>query len=201
MVKRDEAAQREDAELVEDLRSGVDATAAFEALYERYGPMTFAFFRRRTGNAELAAEQNQELYISVLRHVGTWRAESSFKTWLFTLARNQLSHLRRRLRVHTDEWADEAPTQLWEALEDAGEQPTEEAERSERARRLRRCIAELPEVERAVVVGQYYAEHTLRELTDELRLTNKSGARALLIAAQRRLRRCLERVGIAPAEG
>lgn len=201
MVKREGAATESDAGLVERLVSGVDATAAFETLYERYGPVTYAFFRRRTGSAELAAEQNQELYLSVLRHVSGYRGASSFTTWLFTLARNQLSHLRRRLRVHTDEWAAEAPAALWDSLEDRGPRPAAEAERSERDRRLRRCIAELPEIERAVVVGQYYGERTLRELTEELRLSNKSGARALLIAAQRRLRRCVERAGIAPAAG
>ena len=54
----------------------------------------------------------------------------------------------------------------------------------------------MPEIERAVVFGQYYVGVTLRELTEELKLTNKSGARSFLIAAQRRLKACLARAGI-----
>jgi len=54
-------------------------------------------------------------------------------------------------------------------------------------------------VQRAVIVGQYYEGIKLDELTRNLNLTNKSGARASLIAAQRKLRRCMEKAGVASA--
>ena len=45
-------------------------------------------------------------------------------------------------------------------------------------------------------MGQYYENQTLEDLTCRYNLTNKSGARASLIAGQRKLRRCLESNGI-----
>ena len=48
----------------------------------------------------------------------------------------------------------------------------------------------------AVVLGQYYHDVSLRALSEMLQLTNPSGARAALLAAQRRLRKCLEASGI-----
>ena len=69
----------------------------------------------------------------------------------------------------------------------------DQAVNSQQRNMLWRCIAGLTEVERTVVYGQYYEETTLRELTETLRLTNRSGARAELIKAQRKLRRCLEK--------
>jgi hypothetical protein len=45
---------------------------------------------------------------------------------------------------------------------------------------------------RAVVVEHYFDGVTLRELTERLSLLNASGSRAVLIAAQRKLRRCME---------
>ena len=56
------------------------------------------------------------------------------------------------------------------------------------------------EVERAVVLGLYYEGSSLQDLTDRFEMQNKSGARATLIAAQRKRRRCLERSGITSVE-
>jgi DNA-directed RNA polymerase specialized sigma24 family protein len=82
---------------------------------------------------------------------------------------------------------------MWEQLvPDMGDTPEQEADDGVRRDRLQGCLARLPEVERAVIFGHYFHEITLEVLTNELGLTNRSGARATLIAAQRRLRRCME---------
>ena len=193
-----------DEVLVERFQSGDDPQGAFRQLFDRYAASTHAFFRRRIGQAEVAAEQNQDLYISVLEHLAAFRGECTFRTWLFRMARNRLGHLRRRWRVHLDEQPAEIPDDLWEQLASSdGEHPERSALRARLAATLRRCIARLSEIERAVVLGQYYHGVSLQELTDTLKLTNKSGARASLIAAQRKLKRCLESAGIdsAAAEG
>jgi DNA-directed RNA polymerase specialized sigma24 family protein len=78
------------------------------------------------------------------------------------------------------------------------EQPDHQFEKNTLVRTLEKCLAGLPEVQRAVVVGQYYEGITLEDMTKNLNLTNKSGARASLIAAQRKLRRCMEKAGMAP---
>lgn len=189
--------QESDAALVKRFQSGSDRESALIALFERYGQLTYAFLRRRIGNAELAAELNQELYIGVLESLDRFRGESSFKTWLFRLAHHRLANLRRRWRVHLDELPAAAPEDLVDELSTPGdERPDRRFDQKEVVRHLQRCLAGLPEVERAVVQGQYYEGVTLDELTRRLNLTNKSGARASLIAAQRKLRRCLERAGV-----
>jgi len=184
---------------VERFQSGKDPDGAFRQLFERYGPTTHAFFRRRIGQAEVAAEQNQDLYIAVLEHLDRFRGECTFKTWLFRMARNRLGHLRRRWRVHLDEQPAEVSAELWDQLAADAALPEQSALRARLVAALRRCLARLSEIERAVVLGQYYHGVSLQELTERLRLTNPSGARASLIAAQRRLRRCLETAGIRSA--
>lgn len=186
-----------DEELVRRYRRGLDADGAFMELYERHRSLTYGFFRRRIGVPEIAAEENQELYLAVLEHLGSFREESSFRTWLFQIAHHRLSHLRRRWGVHVDERCDEVPEELSNSLASpASQNPESEASRSQVAGALRRCLAALPEIERAVILGQYYEGVTLEVLSRELELANPSGARALLIAAQRKLRRCLEKGGI-----
>ena len=50
------------------------------------------------------------------------------------------------------------------------------------------------------MLGLYYDGCSLQDLTDRFEMQNKSGARASLIAAQRKLRLCLERSGVNSVE-
>ena len=190
-----------DEDLVRRFQRGVDREGALLELFDRYGAITQAFLRRRIGSGDIAAELNQDLYIAVLEGLDRFRGDSSFKTWLFRMAQNRLSNLRRRWRTHLDELPDATPDELMEELV-ASDAPTPDVEfgRGEVNQALERCLANLPEIERAVVVGQYYEGSALEQLTQQFQMTNKSGARASLIAAQRKLRRCLEQSGITQAE-
>lgn len=186
-----------DEELVRRYQHGLDPEGSLLELYERYRALTYGFFRRRIGVPEIAAEENQELYLTVVEHLKEFRSEASFRTWLFQIAHHRLTHLRRRWGVHVDERCEEVPEELWgQIAAPSSENPERQAGRHEVARALRRCLAELPEIERAVVFGQYYTGVTLQMLGRELKLANPSGARALLIAGQRKLRRCLEKSGV-----
>jgi RNA polymerase sigma-70 factor (ECF subfamily) len=185
-----------DDELVRRYQEGTDPEEALLELYERHRTVTYGFFRRRIGIPEVAAEENQELYLTVVRYLKDFRGESSFRTWLFQIAHNRLSRLRHRWSVRVDERTEDVPDDLLQAVRSETADPEREAGTSQVARVLRRCIAALPEIERAVVFGQYYVGITLRELTEEMKLTNKSGARSFLIAAQRRLKTCLARAGV-----
>jgi RNA polymerase sigma-70 factor (ECF subfamily) len=199
-TEKNAEAERDDR-LVRRFQDGRDREGAFAALYDRYGPLTLAFLTRRIGNPDLAAELNQDLYIAVIQSLDRFRGESSFKTWLFRMAQNRLSNLRRRWRTHLDELPDAAPDDLVADLKDREDRaPDTVVGREEIKTRLYGCLAHLPEIQRAVVVGLYYDGVTLQELTERFAMKNKSGARATLIAAQRKLRHCLERSGVTSVE-
>jgi RNA polymerase sigma-70 factor (ECF subfamily) len=188
---------KSDEELVREFQAGAERSAAILELFERHGQLTYAFLRRRTGTPEVARELNQDLYLAVLESLDRFRGESSFKTWLFRLAHHRLSNLRRRWRTHLDELPSATPDDLAHLLAASDEQrPDAQFATRDRVGVLRGCIAALDEVERAVVIGQYYEGVTLEELTRRLGLTNKSGARASLLSAQRKLKRCIERAGV-----
>lgn len=166
-------------------------------LFDAYGLQTYAFFRRRVGMADVAADLNQELYLRALKSVRDFRHESSPRTWLFGIAHHLLTHLRERWRNQLTESLDRLPESAWARIHAAADSEPEQAVwRAERSRALGGCLAKLPEIQRAVVVGHYYRGETLDQLTRRLRLGNASGARGWLLAAQRSLRRCLERAGV-----
>src|SRR6202030_396764 len=72
---------------------------AFEELVTRYGPRIFRLAQKITRNREDAEEVSQDSFAQVFLHMGTFRGDSRFSTWLSRIAINQsLMKLRTRRR-------------------------------------------------------------------------------------------------------
>jgi RNA polymerase sigma-70 factor, ECF subfamily len=70
---------------------------AFKRLYDKYLPMVYGLCLRLTGSSGMAEEATQEVFIQVWRKIGTFAGDSSFKTWLHSLATNTtLTYLRKQ---------------------------------------------------------------------------------------------------------
>jgi RNA polymerase sigma-70 factor, ECF subfamily len=70
---------------------------AFKRLYDKYLPMVYGLCLRLTGSSAMAEEATQEVFIQVWRKIGTFAGDSSFKTWLHSLATNTtLTYLRKQ---------------------------------------------------------------------------------------------------------
>ena len=71
--------------------------AAFNEIYSRHQSFVYSIALRMTGNPADAEDLTQESFVSVLRRVGSFRAEASFTTWLYRLVTNQVKmHFRYR---------------------------------------------------------------------------------------------------------
>lgn len=71
--------------------------AAFDEIYSRHRSFVYSIALRMTGNPADAEDLTQESFVSVLRRVGSFRAEASFTTWLYRLVTNQVKmHFRYR---------------------------------------------------------------------------------------------------------
>jgi RNA polymerase sigma-70 factor (ECF subfamily) len=88
-----------DAELLRD--SGRDPDA-FGAFYDRHAPSVLAYFYRRTGCAETAADLTMETFAQAFAHRRRYRETGAGpRAWLFGIAAHQLGRLARRQRVST----------------------------------------------------------------------------------------------------
>jgi RNA polymerase sigma-70 factor (ECF subfamily) len=71
---------------------------ALTELYDRYAPRMYAYIYRRVGDARLAEDLTGELFLRVLRSIGSgqpWR--DSFRAWLYRIAHNLVvDHYRRQ---------------------------------------------------------------------------------------------------------
>lgn len=71
---------------------------AFALLVARYGQPILSICVASTVDAAEAEDLSQEIFVAAWRHLGRFRGESSFSTWLFALARNACIDRARRAR-------------------------------------------------------------------------------------------------------
>ena len=138
----------------------------------------------------------QTTLMQIVRRLGSFRAESSFSTWLFRVTANEalmLMRSRRRHRARVVEGLD------WEELATLPSDNDNEVVQidvgvanRERDARVRDALKELPEDYRDVVVAHYHMDLGLQEIADKLAIT-ESAVRSRLHRARTRLRTLLER--------
>lgn len=91
------SAARSDYELTQSIGSGV--VSGIGDLYERHKPLVYSVCLRMTGNSSEAEDLTQEIFIQLLRKVGSFRGESQFSSWLYRFTTNHvLMHFRQATR-------------------------------------------------------------------------------------------------------
>src|SRR5438034_11704622 len=90
-----------DNSLVERYLAG-DMTA-FDELMIRYERQIYRVCYRFVDNRDDAMDLAQEVFIKAFEHLGTFRRESSLKTWLYRIAMN---HCINHVKKHTQEFVE-----------------------------------------------------------------------------------------------
>lgn len=125
--------------------------AAFAELFERFGVRIKAFMLRGGASNEDADEIAQEVLVTVWRKAHLFNPEkAAASTWIFAIARNRrIDMIRRAARPEPD---PEDP--LFQPDPEPGGYQALSAQ--ELAARVRGCVAELPEDQRAVLRAAFY---------------------------------------------
>jgi RNA polymerase sigma-70 factor, ECF subfamily len=79
----------EDALLVSSALAG--DSQGYSLLFAKYWKRIYLFLRRRVYDNSVAEELTQETFIAAFRYLHTFRGDSSFYTWLCTIAINKAS--------------------------------------------------------------------------------------------------------------
>ena len=91
-------ARREDECLVQELRAGFDS--AYETLLDRYQQPVYNLVYRLLDDPSESADVVQEVFLKVFRNIGTFRGNSSLKTWIYRIAYNEAWNHRRWFTRH-----------------------------------------------------------------------------------------------------
>jgi RNA polymerase sigma-70 factor (ECF subfamily) len=107
-----EAVEVEDLRLVETLREGSER--AYEELITRFQQPVYALALRLLDDQGEACDVVQEVFLKVFRNIGSFRGQSSLKTWIYRITVNEAHNARRwffrhrRREVELDRSADDA---------------------------------------------------------------------------------------------
>ena len=87
-----------DRQLVSDFLGGKDA--AFEELLKRYLKPVYNFLYQMTNNPSVIDDLTQETFVKVWKNLAKYNPEKSFKTWIFTIARNSaIDYFRKKKTI------------------------------------------------------------------------------------------------------
>ena len=148
-------------------RSAVEAARrdprAFEALYRKYVAQVYNFALYELRDQHAAEDLTAQVFMRALAGLARFREQadaphSSFRPWLFQIARHALANERRRVRRHPEAALDLALELA--ASDDVAATATERVE----ARRALRAISSLPADRRRALVLRFVNEMSTREI-------------------------------------
>jgi len=182
----------EDDELIREAQKG--QRAAFDALVRRYDQSVLRLALHMLGNEQDAQDVHQEAFIKAYRHLGNFRFECSFYTWLYRIVTNLcLDQLRRRKSRREDpatvidSSGDEMDLLANISDERAMANPARELERKRMGERIHEALDKLTPRERMVFELKHYQGLKLRTIGEMLNTTEET-AKNTLFRATRKLR-------------
>jgi RNA polymerase sigma factor (sigma-70 family) len=85
-----------DRELVDQILAG--DREQFDLLYETYFPRVYRFALKRLGDPGEAEDVAQDVFVILMRALGSYRAQSSLLVWIFGITRNTVNRRFRKPR-------------------------------------------------------------------------------------------------------
>ena len=90
--------REDESALVLDLRSGIES--AYETLILRFESPVYNIVSRLMDDPGEAADVVQEVFLKIFRKIGSFRQDSSLKTWIYRIAVNEARNHRRWFSRH-----------------------------------------------------------------------------------------------------
>ncbi|MFB9328282.1 RNA polymerase sigma factor [Paenibacillus aurantiacus] len=137
---------------------------ALEWLYDRYEQAVYSFAYRFVGDAMLAEEIVQELFMRIWNHAKPFDpSQGKLSTWIFAITRNiAIDQLRRKQNRTAKQTED---TELFAAIPDERMNPEEEASKNLMAEIVKDAVKELNEEQRNVLDWIYFQGLTHQEIS------------------------------------
>jgi len=160
-----------------------------QELFRRHYPKVVGWCLRFTGDREEAYDLAQTIFAKACRHLGSFRGQSKISTWLYSIARSEcMNHLKSRSRHPAPAEGGE----LDELPDRAAVRPDQGLEQQAWARLVHGLLDQaLDDTEKKVFTLHYGDEVPLDSITRLLGLSNRSGAKAYIVSARRKLKRAV----------
>jgi RNA polymerase sigma-70 factor (ECF subfamily) len=163
----------------------------FSDLYNDYFPKVFAYVYGRVQDKEVSLDIVSDVFEKAFMKVKSLRSRDSFGSWLFTIARNEVSSHWRKEKPAARA-AQEAAIE--KELHSQPKSPEETLLHKERLAFLSGLVKQLPKREQEIIALKFDAELTNREIASVLS-TSEVNVRVTIFRALRKLRERMQNLG------
>lgn len=182
----------EDA-LVTALREGVEE--AYEILIQRYQQPVYNLVCRLLNDPSDVSDIVQEVFLKVFRNIGSFRGNSSLKTWVYRIAVNEAYNHRRWFSRHQRQevalTADDGAPSYADTLADPSRNPFDQAADRETRAVVEASLEKLNPKFRAVVVLRDIEDLTYEEIATVLDVSLGT-VKSRILRGREALRKILE---------
>ncbi len=184
-----------DTELVERHLKG--DPLAFNTPLTRYVGPLYRFVVRLCGEPSIAEDLVQDTCLKAWKKLSSFQTERSFKSWIFTIARNTtLDYVKKKKAIPFSALNEQSLLEdsFEDRIEDPRPLPPELLERTDRAELLETALQALPEKARTVLLLHEGEELTFQEIAETVQEplnTVKSRYRRALLALRTSIERLL----------
>lgn len=191
-----------DEQLMYQLQQGY--VGALDELYRRHARDLYVFCRNVAPASHDPEDLVHDVFLRVIRGAHTFNAQrASFRTWLYSIARNRCIDLARRARLicflpivrrgEAEERREEtAPESV---LADEKQDPESLAVKADEIDAVRDCIERLEHRDEKQAILLYYVSGMVYREIGEVLGKSTSMARNRVRAAREKVRQCLESKG------
>jgi len=164
----------EDARILRGLRAGIED--AYEELINRYEQPVYGMIYRLLGNESEACDVVQEVFLKVFRNVGSFRGQSTLRTWIYRIAVNEAHNHRRwfvrhhRREISIEKEGSERDSAL-DLAQDPGRSPYELALDGETRALIERALRQINPVFRTAVVLRDIQNLSYEEIAEILQVS------------------------------
>jgi RNA polymerase sigma-70 factor (ECF subfamily) len=156
--------------LLDGLKRGDER--AYESLVAKFQSPVYNLVLRLIDDLNEAADVTQDVFLKVFRNVGSFRGQSSLKTWVYRIAVNE-AHNRRRWfgrhrRPEVGIELDDNGRGYLDIVSDPGRSPYDLVLNQEFQSAIERALAELNPVFRSAVVLRDLEDLSYEEIADVL---------------------------------
>lgn len=149
--------------------AGNGSNEAFHALFARYRNRVAQFVRwQQPGGAQAWDDVTQEIFLQVLQSLPRFEGRSSFRTWLYSLARNVCRNAQRRRGRRRREFPLEDPEARIERVADPRPDALADIETREQQERVGRAVSSLTPALKTVLLLRDWEELSYREIAEVL---------------------------------
>ena len=163
---------------------------AFEELVGRYQRTVIGTIYRYLGDANLAEDLAQEVFLKIYQARKRYKPIARFETWLhrivYNVVVNESQSLKRRKTVSLDAFQGNGPEEL-SGLPSGGGNPLSHLKQKELHQRVRDAVLQLPPNQRMVLILNKYQDMSYQEIA-EAQSTSVEAIKSMLFRAREKIR-------------